>query len=327
MKALVTGATGFIGGHVARALIAKGFQVRGLARLGSPTHHLKSLDIEWMHGDLRDVDSLKRAMSGCHILFHIAAAYAFWVPDPTVIYDTNVQGTKTLLEVARDAGVEKIVYTSTESTIGIHGRTLGNETATSSLDDVAGHYKKSKLLAEHVVLQFCEEGVPITIVNPTMPLGPYDVKPTPSGQVILDFLTGRMPAYVNTGLNVVDVNDVAIGHILALEKGRIGERYILGNVNLTLRDLLILLESITGIKASKVRIPLGLALGAGYVDEFVRGRLLKRPPRIPLAAVRTARKFRHFDCSKAIAELGLPQTPIDIPIRQAVDWFTEQEYV
>ncbi len=327
MKALVTGATGFIGGHVARALIARGFQVRGLARAGSPTDHLRPLDIEWVPGDLRDTDALKRAVAGCQILFHVAASYVFWTPDPKSVHETNVRGTRNMLEAARRAGVEKIVYTSTESTIGIRGRTLGNETQTSDLRNLAGHYKMSKLLAERLVLEFCDEGMPITIVNPTMPLGPGDIKPTPTGQVIVDFLAGRMPAYVNTGLNVVDVRDVAIGHLQALEHGRQGERYILGNTNLTLRDLLRSLETVTGIAAPTVRIPLPLALCAGYVDEFVRGTLLKRPPRIPLAAVKTARKFRHFDCSKAITELGFPQTPIEHALRDAVSWFTEGGYV
>jgi len=242
-----------------------------------------------------------------------------------------VGGTENILAAAGNAGLQKIVYTSTESTIGIctgiDGHALGTEETQSSLDSLAGHYKKSKLLAERLVQEMSLQGLPVTIVNPTMPMGPWDIKPTPTGQVVVDFLNRRMPAYVNTGLNVVDVGDVANGHILALEKGRVGERYILGNRNLTLRDILGILEQITGLRAPNVRIPLWLALGAGVVDEFVEGKLLRRHPRIPIAAVRTARKVRHFDCSKAIRELGLPQTPIEEALSRAVSWFRQNEYI
>jgi len=223
-------------------------------------------------------------------------------------------------------GYAKIVYTSTESTIGILHHGLGSEEAQSSLDSLAGDYKKSKFLAERLVLEMAAQGLPVTVVNPTMPMGAWDTKPTPTGRTVVDFLNGRMPAYVNTGLNVVDVADVAKGHILALERGRIGERYILGNRNMTLRDILGVLEQITGIRAPNVRIPIWLALGAGFIDEFVEGKLLRRYPRIPIAAVRTARKVRHFDCSKAIGELGLPQTPIEDALKRAVTWFRENGY-
>lgn len=266
-------------------------------------------------------------MAGCEVLFHVAASYAFWTPDPAAVYETNVGGTENILSAAGNAGIKKIVYTSTESTIGIAGHVLGTEEAQSSLASLAGHYKKSKLLAERLVQKMSLQGLPVTLVNPTMPMGPWDIKPTPTGQLVVDFLNGRMPAYVNTGLNVVDVGDVAKGHILALEKGRVGERYILGNRNLTLRDILGILEQITGIRAPNTRIPLWLALGAGVVDEFVEGKLLHRHPRIPISAVKTARKFRHFDCSKAIRELGLPQTPIEESLEAAVSWFRQHGYV
>mgnify|MGYP005839693837 CR=1 FL=1 len=327
MKALVTGATGFIGGNLARELLRQGFQVRALVRKSSSRMTIDGLDVEIALGDLRDKPSLECALTGCDVLFHVAASYTFWTRDPAAVYDTNVQGTENILTAAGAVGIEKIVYTSTESTIAIQGHALGTETDQATIDSLSGHYKKSKLLAEQLVLRLCDQGLPITIVNPTMPLGAWDAKPTPTGQVVVDFLNGRMPAYVNTGLNVVDVGDVVAGHVLALEKGRVGERYILGNRNLTLRDILGILERITGIRAPTVRIPLWLALGAGFVDEFVEGTLLHRLPRIPIAAVRTARKFRHFDCSKAVDELGLPQTPIEEALRRAVFWFKQHGYV
>ena len=327
MKALVTGATGFIGGNLVRELLKQGFQVKALARKNSDRRNIDGLEIDVAVGDLRDKVSLEHALEGCDVLFHVAAAYTFWTPDPAAVYETNVQGTENILTVAGDAGIQKVVYTSTESTIGIEGHELGSEEAEATLESLSGHYKKSKLLAERVALRMCDQGLPLTVVNPTMPMGPWDTKPTPTGQVIVDFLNGKMPAYVNTGLNVIGVEDVVRGHILALEKGRIGERYILGNKNLTLRDILGVLEMITGVGAPNVRIPIWLALGAAYADEFVRGRILKQTPRIPISAVKTARKLRYFDCSKAIEQLGLPQTPIEEPLRDAVQWFRQHGYV
>lgn len=327
MKALVTGATGFVGGNLVRELLKQDFRVKALVRESSNRANIDDLDVEIALGDLTDRASLDRAMDGCEVLFHVAASYSFWTPHPSVVYDTNVQGTENILTAAGNAGVQKIVYTSTESTIGIEGHSLGTEEGTATLERLSGHYKKSKLLAERFALKMCDQGLPLTVVNPTMPMGPWDIKPTPSGQVIVDFLNGRMPAYVNTGLNVVDVRDVAKGHILALEKGQVGERYILGNKNLTLRDILGTLEAITGIKASNVRIPIGVALAAAYADEFIRGTVLKKAPRIPISAVKTARKFRHFDCSKSIQQLGLPQTPIEDSLEEAVSWFEGHGYV
>lgn len=327
MKALVTGATGFIGGNLVRELLRQGFQVKALVRESSNRTNIDGLPVEIALGDLTDRVSLDRAVADCTALFHVAASYSFWTPHPSVVYDTNVQGTENILTAAGNAGISKIIFTSTESTIGIKGHNLGTEESTATLDSLSGHYKKSKLLAEQLALKMCDQGLPITVVNPTMPMGPWDIKPTPSGRVVVDFLNGKMPAYVNTGLNVVDVEDVAKGHVLAFEKGRIGERYILGNRNLTLRDILGVLETITGIRASNVRIPIWLALGAAYVDEMVRGKMLGRHPRVPISAVRTARKFRYFDCSKAVRELGLPQTPIEEALRKAVLWFREHGYV
>ena len=327
MKALVTGGTGFIGANLVRLLLEEGFSVRVLARPESQKTNLDGLDVECVLGDLRDPHSLTRALQGCNVLFHAAAAYVFWTRDPGAIYETNVGGTRNILTAALDAGLEKVVYTSTESTIGVPPGSLGSEAHVSALDSLYGDYKKSKLLAEEAALGIAGRGLPVTIVNPTMPIGPWDIKPTPTGQVVVDFLNGRMPAYVNTGLNVIDVADVARGHLAALEHGRLGERYILGHQNLTLRDLLAGLATVTGRRAPNVRIPLGLAVAAGAVDELVRGKMLKRHPRIALAAVRTARKIRHFGCSKAIEELGLPQSPIEGALLRAVDWFREHGYV
>lgn len=327
MKALVTGATGFIGANVVRELLDHGHAVRALARAESPRTNLEGLEIETAVGDLRDRPSLRAALDGCDALFHVAASYSFWTPDPSLVYEANVQGTENVLRAARDAGIDKIVVTSSESTIGIHGQELGTERSTATVESLAGHYKKSKLLAEELALRMCADGLPLVIVNPTMPLGPWDLKPTPTGQVIVDFLNGRMPGYVDTRLNVVDVRDVARGHLLALEKGRPGERYILGHRNVTFRELLGMLEAVTGRRASNLRIPIGVAMAAALFDDGIRGRILRRPPRIPLAAVRTARKSRHFDCSKAIQELGLPQTPVETAICDAASWFERHGYV
>jgi dihydroflavonol-4-reductase len=261
------------------------------------------------------------------VLFHVAAFYTFWAPKPKAIYDTNVQGTSNMLSAALDKGIEKVVYTSTESTIGIaENGGLGTEEMEINPSDLAGHYKKSKYMAEGLALKMCRDGLPLVVANPTTPVGPFDIKPTPTGQFIVDFLNRRMPAYVNTGLNVVDVEDVAKGHILALERGRVGERYILGNRNLTFREILGILERITDIKAPRLRIPIWLALGAAYLNEFISGKVLRKHPRIPVGGVKAARKFRYFDCSKAVRELGLPQTPVEEALEKAVRWFRQNGY-
>ncbi len=327
MKALVTGATGFIGSNLVRELLRQGYQVRALVRKGSNPKNIEGLDIEVSLGDLLDRASLERALDGCEVLFHVAAAYTFWSPDPRSIYQVNVQGTANILAAARDRGIKKVIYTSTESTIGIADNSLGTEAGVADPEEVPGHYKKSKCLAERLALKMCQEGLPLVVVNPTTPVGPGDIKPTPTGQMIVDFLNRRMPASVNTGLNVVDVEDVAKGHILALEKGRIGQRYILGNRNLTFRQILDILEEITGLKAPRLNIPIWLALGAAYVDEFISGKVLGKHPHIPVSAVKAAGKFRHFDCSKAIHELGLPQTPVEQSFAKAVSWFEQNGYV
>jgi len=326
MKALVTGATGFIGSNLVRELLAQGHRVRALVRTGSNQKAVEGLDIEMVNGDLSDAELLRRALDGCDALFHVAAAYAFWTPHPEQVYQTNVAGTENVLRAAMAAGTPKVVYTSTEGTIGMSANGLGSEDRAMALADLHGAYKRSKFLAEQAAVGYCREGLPLVIVNPTMPVGPYDVKPTPTGQTIVDFLNHRMPAYVNTGMNVVDVQDVARGHILACEKGKCGERYLLGNRNLTYQQMLGLLADVTGKKAPRFRLPLWCALGAACADELVRGRLLGKTPRIPIAAVRAAGKFRFHDCSKAVRELGLPQSPIEGALAKACAWFRQNGY-
>jgi dihydroflavonol-4-reductase len=328
MKVLVTGATGFIGGNLVRELVKSGYHVRALVRPGSDRRNLDGLDIDVVYGDLRDKSSLLAALEGREGLFHVAAAYTFWARDPQDIYQTNVSGTENILSAAQQTGIKKVVYTSSECTLKISGNgATGNEAELADPGELPGHYKRSKCLAERLVMKLCQEGLPIVVVNPTTPIGPYDVKPTPTGQIVVNFVNGRMPACVNTGLNVVDVEDVARGHILAMEKGKIGERYLLGNRNLTLREIFRILERLTGIKAPRMNIPIWSALAAAYVDEFFRGQVLKRQPRIPIAAVKAARRFRHFDCYKAVQELGLPQTPVEEAFEKAVKWFKQNGYV
>lgn len=328
MRALVTGATGFIGANVARELLAEGFSIKALVRPTSDLRNICGLDLDVVVGDLCDMASLDRAMEGCDALFHVAASYSFWTPAPRQVYETNVKGTENILSVAATRGLQKIVYTSTESTVGIPPRCeVGMEDSEVDPATLTGHYKKSKLLAERIVLSMSGDGVPVVVVNPTTPVGPYDVKPTPTGQMIVAFLNGKMPAYVNTGLNIVDVQDVARGHVLAFEKGKVGHRYILGNKNLAYREILGILEQTTGLRAPRMRIPIWLALGTGYVDEFLCGKVLRRRPRIPVAAVKTAKKFRYFDCSRAVEELGMPQTPVELAFEKAVKWFAENGYV
>lgn len=328
MKVLVTGVTGFIGGNLARELVKQGYNVRGLVRKGGNLKYLSSLDIEIKEGNLLDKASLERALDDCEVLFHVAAMYTFWAKDPELIYKTNVQGTENILNAAREKKIKKIIYTSSESVIGIYsGCRLGNEGMKSDLDHIPSDYKRSKFIAEERVFEMSQDGLPVVVVNPTTPIGPFDAKPTPTGEIVTRYMNRNMPACVNTGLNVIDVEDVAKGHILALEKGRLGERYLLGNTNLTLREIMGILEKITGIKAPRINIPVGLALGAAYIDNFLEGKVMGRAPHIHPGAVKAARKFRHFDCSKAVQELGLPQTPIEQSFQKAVDWFRQNGYV
>jgi dihydroflavonol-4-reductase len=327
MKALVTGATGFIGSNLARELLCQGYSVRALLRAHSDTRNIEGLDIERAYGDLRDSEAVERALEGCQVVFHVAACYTFWLPHPAEMYEINVGGTQNVLWAALRRGVERVVLTSTCSTVGLSSNgTPSDESVYPQPCDLVGHYKKSKYQAELAAMELHRQGLPLVVVNPTTPVGPGDIRPTPTGQMIVDYLRGRMFAYVDTGLNIVDVEDVARGHILALERGREGQRYLLGNRNLTLKQVFQMLERITGIGAPRTRIPLWLAIAIAYGDEVVEGRFLHRHPRVPVASVKMARKHMFFDSSKAVAELGLPQTPPEEALNKAVRWFNENGY-
>jgi dihydroflavonol-4-reductase len=331
MTILVTGATGFIGSHVARQLVNQGHTVRIFARKGSNADILADLSanplMERAEGDLRDSASIERAMSGVRRVFHVAADYRLWTPRPEEIYETNVEGARRVLDAAHRAGVERIVYTSTVATIAVprHGA-LPDEKTQSGIDEMIGHYKRSKFLAEQEALSAAASGVPVVIVNPTAPVGPGDWKPTPTGRIILDFLNGKMPAYVDTGLNVVAVEDIAAGHLLAAEKGRIGERYILGARNMTLKQILDALSAITGRPAPRVRLPHAVALAAGYADEFI-SRLRGREPQIPVEGVKMSRHRMFVKSDKADRELGYRPGSVEAALERAVRWYESHGYI
>jgi dihydroflavonol-4-reductase len=323
-KTLVTGGTGFIGRAVVLELLAAGREVRVLARRPEA---LADLQVEVARGDLMDPASLASAVKGCDRVFHVAADYRLWVPDPEVMYAANVQGTKDLLKAAAEAGVTRVVYTSTVGALGNPGDgTPGTEATPVTLADMVGHYKRSKFLAEQVVLEFARQGLPVMLVHPSAPVGPGDARPTPTGQIIVDYLQGRMPAYLETGLNLIHVRDVAIGHLLAEEKGRAGEKYILGNQNLSLSTIFRMLAEITNIPAPKVRLPYWPILALSYLDEFWATHVSHKPPRMPVAGVKMAKKFMYFDSGKAVRELGLPQTPVRQALQEAVAWFQEHGF-
>lgn len=327
MNALVTGGTGFVGANVVRALLADGRSVRVLVRRGSNRRALAGLPVELCEGDLGDRASLTRAVAGVETVFHVAADYRLWAPDPSVLYRANVDGTREVLEAAGDAGVTRIVYTSTVGALGIpKDGTPGTEDTPVSLGDMVGPYKASKFLAEQVSIDLARKGLPVVIVNPSAPVGPWDVKPTPTGQMIVDFLAGRMFATMDTGLNLVHVRDVARGHLLAAERGRIGEKYILGNVDLSLTEIGCLLAEISGRRAPWLRVPYALAwCGAACMEGFAR--VSGTAPKVPLTSVRMARKKMYFSPAKAVRELGLPQTDVRVALREAAEWFCEHGYV
>ncbi len=296
MTTLVTGAAGFLGSHVARQLVARGEAVRVLVRASSSNRAISDLSLEYVTGDLRDAASLERAMEGVKRVYHVAADYRLWARKSKEIYDSNVGGTKNLLAAAKRAGVEQLIYTSTVATIAVDRPELPNEFTDAKLEEMVGHYKRSKWMAEREVLQAAKEGLPVIIAMPTTPVGPWDWKPTPTGKIILDFLNGKMPGYVETGLNFVGVEECAAGHLLAAEHGKVGERYLLGAENLTLKGLLDLLAKITGLRAPTMKIPHGVALGVAYVDT-VFSRLVGKEPQIPVEGVRIA-KHKMFEGSK-----------------------------
>lgn len=326
MKTFVTGASGFIGASIVRELQKEGREVRALVRAGSDTSNLAGLDIELWKGDLLNHDSLRQGLKGCYALYHAAADYRLWTRDPRQMYRINVEGTTAVLEAALENGLSRVVYTSSVGTLGNPGDgTPGAEDTPVTLADMVGHYKKSKFLAELEAERFVARGLHLVIVNPSTPVGPLDIKPTPTGKIIVDFLCRKMPAYLDTGLNIIAVEDCARGHILAEHKGRVGEKYILGNTNLTLRDIFSLLEGITGLAAPRLRLPYTPILLAAYVNEGI-ARITGKEPLIPLAGVQMAAKFMFFDSAKAVRELGLPQTPVKDALQRAVEWFRDNGY-
>ncbi len=319
----MTGATGFVGWHVARKLLDRGAAVRLLVRDPRRVRELEGAEI--VVGDLRDPASLERAAAGCGVVYHVAADYRLWVRDASEMFAVNVEGTRNILEAARRAGVERVVYTSTVGCIGIPPGGVGDETTPVSEQDMTGVYKLSKFRAERVALDFAEEGFPVVIVNPTAPVGDHDFKPTPTGKIIVDYLKGAMPAYLDTGLNLVDVADVAEGHLLACERGAPGERYILGCQNMTLAEIFRALEKISGVPAPRRRIPYALAYAAGVVTTAA-ARLTGAEPRAPLDAVRMARKKMFVSHEKAARELGYSPGPVEGALRRAVEWFRGNGY-
>jgi dihydroflavonol-4-reductase len=351
LKAFVTGATGFLGSHVARVLAEQGTDLRLLVRPSSDLRNISDLNADRVVGDLRDSASIEKAMAGCDVVFHVAADYRLWVRDPAEMYRSNVEGTRSLLEAARKQGVRRVVYTSSVATMGFisnhaaselrsdgqvralaptqPGRTsaVADEESPVSLADMIGPYKRSKFMAEQAAVEAARSGVDVVIVNPTTPIGERDIKPTPTGRIVVDFLKRKFPAYVETGLNLVDATECARGHVQALDKGRSGERYILGGENLSLKQVLDRLAAITGLKSPTVKLPYVFAFAAGVVDEMVTGRLLGREPRATIDAVRMGRKMMFVSSAKAERELGWRTVPVDGALRRSVEWFRTNGYV
>ena len=328
MKAFVTGATGFLGSHVARVLADQGADLRLLVRPSSNLRNLEGLKAETATGDLRDAGSLEKAVSGCDTLFHVAADYRLWVRDPAEMYRSNVDGTRAILEAARRNGVRRVVYTSSVATVGFTGNgRLADEDSPVSLADMIGHYKRSKFMAEQIALEAGRGGMHVVTVNPTTPVGEQDVKPTPTGRIVVDFLKRKFPAYVETGLNLVDARECALGHVSALERGKPGERYILGGENLTLKQILDKLGEITGLPSPTLKLPYVFAFAAGVVDETINGRILRREPRATVEAARMGMKKMFASSGKAERELGWKIVPVEGALRRAVEWFKSNGYV
>ena len=326
MTTLVTGAAGFLGSHVTRQLVARGDDVRVLMRPSSTNRAIADLSLEYVTGDLRDPASLDRAMKDVKRVFHVAADYRLWARRKQDIYDSNVGGTKNLLDAAKRAVVEQLIYTSTVATIAVDRPQHPNEFTDARLEEMVGHYKRSKWLAEKEALSAAKNGLPVIVAMPTTPVGPWDWKPTPTGKIILDFLNGKMPGYVETGLNFVGVEDCAAGHLLIAEKGKVGERYLLGGQNLTLKQMLDALSKITGLPAPKLKLPHGLALGVAYAST-VFSRLLGREPGIPVEGVKIARHMMFVDCSRAKRELGFQAGPVAAALERAVRWYEANGYI
>ena len=327
MLAFVTGATGFVGSHVARALAAQGADLRLLVRSGSDLRNIRELQAEQVTGDLRDAASLKKAVAGCDVVFHVAADYRLWVRDPDQMYRSNVEGTKAILEAARESKVRRVVYTSSVATMGFQSNGhLATEESPVSLANMIGPYKRSKFMAEEIAIAAGKSGMDVVVVNPTTPVGERDIKPTPTGRIVVDFLKKKFPAYVDTGLNLVDVAECARGHVAALEQGRSGERYILGGENLTLKQILDKLAAITGLPSPKIKVPYVVALATGVVDQVVTGYIRNREPRATIDAVRMGRKKMFVSSGKAERDLGWKTVPVDYALRRAVEWFQTNGY-
>lgn len=327
MLAFVTGATGFVGSHVARALAEQGADLRLLIRSSSDLRNIEDLKAERVTGDLRDPASLKKAVSGCEAVFHVAADYRLWVRDPDEMYQSNVGGTRAILQAARESKVRRVVYTSSVATMGFTSNGyLADEASPVSLANMIGPYKRSKFMAEEVAIAAAKSGTDVVIVNPTTPVGERDIKPTPTGRIVVDFLKKKFPAYVDTGLNLVDAIECARGHVAALEKGKSGERYILGGENLTLKQILDKLASITGLPSPSLRVPYVVALAAGVVDQVVTGYIRNREPRATIDAVRMGRKKMFVSSGKAERDLGWKIVPVDDALHRAVNWFQANGY-
>ena len=327
MKAFVTGATGFLGAHVARVLAEQGAELRLLVRSTSDLRNIEGLKADRVTGDLRSAASLEKAIAGCDTVFHVAADYRLWVRDPEQMYRSNVEGTRALLEAARKNGVRRAVYTSSVATMGFSSNgTVANEDSPVAMDDMIGHYKRSKFMAEQIAMEAGGAGQHVVVVNPSTPVGEMDIKPTPTGRIIVDFLKKKFPAYVDTGLNLVDATECARGHVMALEKGRSGQRYVLGGENLTLKQILDKLAAISGLPSPKVKVPYVMALATGVVDEVFTGWIRGREPRATIDAVRMGKKKMFVSSAKAERELGWEIVPVDAALRRAVAWFRAKGY-
>jgi dihydroflavonol-4-reductase len=327
LRIFVTGSTGFLGSHVARVLAEQGGELRFLARAGSDLRNLEGVPGERVTGDLLAPEALRSALSGCEALFHVAADYRLWIPDPGSMYRVNVDGTRALLKLAREQGVRRVVHTSSVATMGFSDTgAVVDESTPVSLEAMIGHYKRSKFLSEQAAFEAAKDGQDVVVVNPTTPVGERDIKPTPSGRIIVDFLKRKFPAYVDTGLNLVDATECARGHVAAFEKGRAGERYILGGENLSLKQILDQLGELTGLPSPSIRLPYFFALATGVVDEMVTGRLLGKEPRATIDAVRMGKKKMWVSSAKAERELGWKVVPVKNALERAVQWFQAHGY-
>jgi dihydroflavonol-4-reductase len=327
MKALVTGGTGFVGSHLVRRLLERNWEVRCLVRAASRLDNLNELPVEFTTGDLRDVESIRQAVRGADVVYHCAADYRLWCADPREMYESNVNGSRHVMQAALDERIERVVYTSTVGALGLNDDgTPANEETPVSIADMIGHYKRSKFLAEEEVRGFAARGLPVVIVNPSTPVGELDIKPTPTGKIIVDFLKGKMFGYVDTGMNLIDVRDCAEGHLLAAERGRTGERYILGGTNLTLKEMFDALARVTEIASPKMKVPHWVAESYARLENFWAIRLAHRAPDVPVESVRMSRHRMWFDSAKAVRELGLAQNSIDDALARAVRWFNEHGY-